>query len=57
MYFFIYDASGKLRFKSDSWPMARSALDLVISEVMEPVFEEGLPRLIIGLDPEREIPG
>jgi len=32
MYFQVYDASGKLRFKSDNWPMARSALDLVISE-------------------------
>lgn len=32
MYFFVYDASGELRFKSGNWPMARSALDLVISE-------------------------
>jgi len=32
MYFHVYDASGNLRFKSDNWPMARSALDLVISE-------------------------
>ena len=35
MYFFVYDASGKLRFKSDNWPMARSALDLVIQEAQE----------------------
>jgi len=32
MYFQVYDATGKLRFKSDNWPMARSALDFVISE-------------------------
>ncbi len=32
MYFQVYDANGKLRFKSDNCPMARSALDLVISE-------------------------
>ena len=30
MHYFVYDASGKLRFESDNWPMARSALDLVI---------------------------
>jgi len=32
MNFQVYDASGKLRFQSDNWPMARSALDVVISE-------------------------
>ena len=46
MYFKIYDASGKLRFESDNWPMARSALDLVVSE------DKGCPRLEIC--PERE---
>lgn len=55
MYFFVYDASGKLRFKSDNWPMARSALDLVISETPEPSTVEGCPRLFIGPDPERMI--
>jgi len=53
MYFQVYDASGKLRFKSGNWPMARSALDLVISE-----GEQGgrCPLLLIdseifGIDP------
>ena len=55
MYFFVYDASGKLRFKSDNWPMARSALDLVISETPEPPTVKGSPRLFIGPDPERMI--
>ena len=55
MYFFVYDASGKLRFKSDNWPMDRSALDLVISETPEPSTVEGCPRLFIGPDPERMI--
>jgi len=32
MYFQVYDATGKLRHKGDNWPMARSALDLLISE-------------------------
>ena len=46
MYFKIYDASGKLRFESDNWPMARSALDLVVSE------NEGCPRLEIFQEKE-----
>lgn len=32
MYYLVYDASGTLRFQSENWPMARSAMDLVISE-------------------------
>lgn len=32
MQFLVYDAQDKLRFKSTNWPMARSALDVVISE-------------------------
>jgi len=41
MYFLVYDADGKLRFQSENWPMARSALDYVISEDKE------CPRLLI----------
>lgn len=55
MYYFVYDASGALRFESGSWPMARSALDLVISETPEPSTMEGCPNLVIGPDPERMI--
>lgn len=47
MYFFVYDASGFLRFRSDNWPMARSALDLVISEADRQVLLENCPRLEI----------
>jgi len=32
MLFQVYDAKGKLRFQGNNWPMARSALDVVISE-------------------------
>ena len=55
MHYSVYDASGKLRFESDNWPMARSALDLVISETPEPSTVEGCPRLSIGPNPERMI--
>lgn len=55
MYYLVYDASGALRFESHSWPMARSALDLVIYETPEPSTVEGCPRLFIGPDPERMI--
>ena len=55
MYYLVYDANGKLRFESHSWPMARAALDLVISETPEPFTTEGCPRLFIGPDPERMI--
>lgn len=55
MYYLVYDASGALRFESHSWPMARSALDLVISEIPEPSTVEGCPQLFIGPDPERMI--
>lgn len=45
MRFLIYDASGKLRFQSRNWPMARSAMDLVISEADDQA--ENCPRLEI----------
>ena len=48
MHYFVYDASGKLRFESDNWPMARSALDLVISEGPE------CPQLVIQREPGGE---
>ena len=47
MYFKVYDAGGTLRFESDNWPMARSALDLVIQEVQELDSPEHCPRLEI----------
>lgn len=46
MYFKVYDASGKLRLECDNWPMARSALDLVVSE------DNGCPRLEICREKE-----
>ena len=55
MYYFVYDASGELRFESGSWPMAREALNLVISETLEPSVMEDCPRLFIAPDPERVI--
>lgn len=54
MYYFVYDVSGKLRFESDNWPMARSALDLVISEAGEPVSPENCPRLEIWPENEKD---
>lgn len=48
MYYLVYDASGALRFQSDNWPMARSALDLVIQEAQELDSPENFPRLFIG---------
>ena len=48
MHYFVYDASGKLRFESDNWPMARSALDLVVSEA------KGCPRLEICPEKEKD---
>lgn len=45
MYFQVYDASGKLRFQSDNWPMARSALDVVIAEGEKDGY---LPDLVIS---------
>ncbi len=53
MYYYVYDATGKLRFQSDNWPMARSALDLVISETSAPDFLEECPRLEIWPNHER----
>ena len=50
MRFLVYDASGKLRFQSRNWPMARSALDLVIQEAQELDSLENFPRLSIGPD-------
>lgn len=48
MYYLVYDASGELRFESHSWPMARSALDLVIQEAQEQDSSKDCPRLFIG---------
>lgn len=48
MYYLVYDASGALRFQSDNWPMARSALDLVIQEAQDLDALENYPRLFIG---------
>lgn len=47
MHYFVYDASGNLRFESDNWPMARSALDLVIQEAQESDCPGDCPRLEI----------
>lgn len=47
MRFYVYDASGKLRFQSHNWPMARSAMDLVISEADGQASSENCPRLEI----------
>ena len=55
MYYLVYDANGELRFESGSWPMAREALNLVISETPEPSTTEACPRLFIGPDPGRMI--
>lgn len=55
MYYLVYDASGALRFESSSWPMAREALNLVISETPESSFTEDCPKLFIGPDPDRMI--
>lgn len=55
MYYLVYDASGALRFESGSWPMAREALNLVISETPEPSFTKDCPKLFIGPDPGRMI--
>jgi len=49
MYFLIYDANDNLRFKSDNWPMARSALDLVIFEGEK---DGKYPVLLIGPEPK-----
>lgn len=49
MYFYVYDVSRNLRFESENWPMARSALDLVISEASELTALETCPRLMISL--------
>ena len=47
MHYFVCDAGGKLRFESDNWPMARSALDLVIQEAQESDCRGNCPRLEI----------
>lgn len=49
MYFTVYDASGKLRFQSTNWPMARAALDFLISE------DTDYPVLLIGPEPEEDV--
>lgn len=60
MYYLVYDASRALRFESDNWPMARSALDLVIQEAQESDCPGDCPRLEIypltgGLNNDRPI--
>ena len=47
MRFLVYDTNGKLRFQSRNWPMARSAMDLVVSEAGEQAPPENCPRLEI----------
>lgn len=47
MYYLVYDASGELRFQGDNWPMARSALDLVILEAQGSDRPGDCPRLEI----------
>ncbi len=54
MYFLVYDAAGKLRFESGNWPMARSALDLVMSEGEE---NGNCPDLLILPEPEEAAHG
>lgn len=51
MLFTIYDADGKKRFSSTNWPMARAALDVVISEGPKRGF---CPDLMITLEPEED---
>lgn len=43
MHYFVYDASGTLRYESECWPMARAALDHIISQSED----EDCPRLVI----------
>lgn len=43
MIFKVYDAGGTLRFESTSWPMARAALDFIISQAED----EDCPKLVI----------
>jgi len=55
MYFLVFDANHHLRFQGDNWPMARSALDVVISEGEE---GRGVPFLLIGqLEDGEEVEG
>ena len=51
--FFRLRRKREVRFKSDNWPMARSALDLVISEAPVPNFPDECPRLEIWPNHER----
>lgn len=51
MRFIVYDADKNLRFASENWPMARAALDLVISEGVK----DGVcPLLAIIPEPEED---
>jgi len=54
MYFLVYDADDNLRFQSGNWPMARSALDLVISEGEK---DGKYPVLLIGPEPKEDADG
>ena len=51
MYFLVYDAEDKLRYKGDNWPMARSALDVAIFEGSKGGI---YPFLLIGPKPKEE---
>ena len=44
MIYTVYDSGNKIRIITECWPMARSALDYLIS------LEEGCPRLLIQAD-------
>lgn len=41
MWFFVFNAYGRLLYGGDSWPMARAALDYAVMQ------DEGCPRLLV----------
>lgn len=44
MKFIVYEASGRILYDGESWPMARAALDFAVHK------DEGCPRLDISPD-------
>lgn len=46
MIYKVYDGSGNLRYENNNWPMARAALDFLISQSED----EACPRLLIFPD-------
>ncbi len=52
MYFLVFDVDDNLRFESGNWPMARSALDLLISEGEK---DGRCPILLIGPEPKEAV--